>query len=407
MPTQIINVLLIEDDAVDAEAIERVLTQQEQRFSIEWVKCLQEGIDIAHVAEVDVILTDLRLPDADGLESVRALRHGYPHVPIIALTGAEESIGLLTIRAGASDFLPKEKINRELLKRSIDYALERHRMRFELQRTNRELVGKNQKLAHVSRLSERFVSNVARQFLDPLESICEQSDQLRDSLSEQLAPQNLIMLNQLAEETDRLAGIARNLIDSNQFGSGEISVHRRSTSISEFIEQPLASLQEMVEGKQIDLQVAYPDDKQSASVFCDAQQVQRLLYNLVHNAIKFTPESGQITIKVNRIGHQVRISVSDSGFGIPQEQQSLIFERFEQFAVNKHNKTPDGLGLGLSIAKRLSETNLGSLTVQSQVGCGSQFTLLLPSDDSHAALKCYLDQRTEADDEDGVDGEGV
>ena len=116
---------------------------------------------------------------------------------------------------------------------------------------------------------------------------------------------------------------------------------------------------------------------EAAQVMGDGHQLSQALFNLVENAMKYTPETGSITLSVHRNGHWAEASVSDTGIGIPQEEVSRIFDRF--YRVDKaRSRAKGGTGLGLAIVKAVAEAHGGRVTVESTPGKGSTFTLWLP-----------------------------
>ena len=112
-------------------------------------------------------------------------------------------------------------------------------------------------------------------------------------------------------------------------------------------------------------------------VMGDENQLYRLVFNLINNAIKYTPDGGQITVVLDRSNDHALIEVRDTGIGIAQEAQTQIFERFYRVSYDRSRNT-GGSGLGLAIAKAIVHAHKGNLTVQSELGQGSTFTIRLP-----------------------------
>ena len=112
----------------------------------------------------------------------------------------------------------------------------------------------------------------------------------------------------------------------------------------------------------------------------DRSKLEQIVYNLTENALKYTPDGGQITVTLQARGHNAILSVQDNGVGIPEEDQAHIFERF--YRVDKaRSRDTGGTGLGLSIVRQLVTMHGGTITVQSKPGQGSTFTVQLPLDD--------------------------
>ena len=144
------------------------------------------------------------------------------------------------------------------------------------------------------------------------------------------------------------------------------------------IEFILSSLKPQADGKSIRLKMEIPEEL--PSVYGDREKIEQILTNLVGNAIKFTPEGGEISVSAKSLGEEgnmVAISVRDSGIGIPEDQLEKIFEKFHQVEDSLHRSIA-GTGLGLAITKGLVEAHHGKIWVESEIGKGSTFTFTLP-----------------------------
>jgi len=147
-------------------------------------------------------------------------------------------------------------------------------------------------------------------------------------------------------------------------------------SISELCEGLAAFFSPLTEQKR--LKVRLEIEENLPLVQTDPGKVQQILYNLLSNAVKFTPEEGRIHIRAFRLDERtVRISVADTGPGIPKEEQEKIFEKFRQVDGSLTRKEP-GTGLGLAICRQLAELLAGTIEVESEVGKGSVFSLTIP-----------------------------
>jgi PAS domain S-box-containing protein len=177
------------------------------------------------------------------------------------------------------------------------------------------------------------------------------------------------IIRRAARRMDRLIG---DLLDLASIDAGRLLIEGQAYDASELVRECVELLGALADRKGVRLEA--PPTSDPLAVICDRDRVLQILSNLVGNAIKFTPEGGRISVDLQRIDDEARISVSDTGRGISEEQLPHIFERYWQ-ADRKHRMS---VGLGLAIAKGLVEAHRGRLSVTSSVGRGSTFTFTLP-----------------------------
>jgi signal transduction histidine kinase len=173
----------------------------------------------------------------------------------------------------------------------------------------------------------------------------------------------------------RLANVVSNLLDMSTIRAGRVSLEKSQVDMPGLIHSVTESLKAKAREKGVTLETSH--DPHLGLVFCDPEMIVRVITNLVGNAIKFTEDGGTISIAVNNGLEDIQISVSDTGDGIAAENQTRIFERFQQ--VDRTYGTGErGTGLGLAISKELVELHGGKLLVESALGDGSTFSFTLP-----------------------------
>ena len=173
----------------------------------------------------------------------------------------------------------------------------------------------------------------------------------------------------------RLANVVSNLLDMSTIRAGRVSLEKSQVDMPGLIHSVTESVKANAKKKGVALQTSH--DPYLGLVFCDPEMIVRVITNLVGNAIKFTEDGGTISIAVRNGLEDIQVSVSDTGDGIAPENQSRIFERFQQ--VDRTYGTGEkGTGLGLAISKELVELHGGTLVVESALGKGSTFSFTLP-----------------------------
>jgi len=388
-----IKLLLIEDDSNDAELVFRFLKHNPQ-FDVEirWVQSLEEARTATEECTYDLILTDLGLPDSNGLETLNKIREFVELTPIIALTGEDRELDLAAIRAGANDYIPKDSVSRPIITQAIRYSIERSNMTRRLKEANEALTQKNEHLAQMYKMSQQFVDNVSHEFRTPLTVIREFGAIIRDEIDGPINEKQKRRVSTLISRTDDLAMMVDDLLDTSRLEAGLLKVCRQEHELIDIIKQVQKMLSPRAKAKRITISVEpIPSNK---TIFCDEEKFRRVLINLLVNAIKFTPVDGEVVISAQASDRdRMEITIADNGPGIPADELTNIFERFKQVEANHRMASCKGFGLGLSIARALTSLNLGSLKVASVEGEGSQFSVSVPVANIESVLRCYLDQR--------------
>jgi signal transduction histidine kinase len=173
----------------------------------------------------------------------------------------------------------------------------------------------------------------------------------------------------------RLSNVVANILDMSTIRAGRVSLEKAQVDLVGLIESVIRSLKANADERGVEVLMSH--DPAIRLAFCDPGKVARIVTNLVGNAIKFTPEGGNVSILVQRSLDDFHISVSDTGCGIAPEHQERIFEKFQQ-VDRTHGGGEKGTGLGLPIAKELVELHGGTLSVRSAPGRGSRFSFTLP-----------------------------
>jgi signal transduction histidine kinase len=228
------------------------------------------------------------------------------------------------------------------------------------------------RVEHVERLAEEAVALVSHEMRTPLAAVANWAQVLQRSPDDQ---HTVLRAAAAIERSVRLqAALVDDLLDMTRIGAGKLELTQAELDLNEVIQVSLAMVEHAAEAKRLNLR---REALEPLRVRADARRLQQVLVNLLTNAIKFTPERGQVCIRSCRQGSHAIIQVSDSGEGIEAALLPFIFERFKQARTAKERR--GGIGLGLHIAKRLVELHGGSIHAESVgLGLGAEFTVRLP-----------------------------
>lgn len=237
-----------------------------------------------------------------------------------------------------------------------------------------------EKVQELSQMKLRFFTNISHEFRTPLTLIIgplEKLIQQGHSLSEKKIAESYAIMHRNASILLRLIN---QLVDFRKFEQGKMKLYASESNIITFLNEVFLSFAELAENKNITYN--FNTSRDDIKIWFDDDKLERIMYNLLSNAFKFTPQNGQIDLIVDEDDYDVIIQVSDNGVGIPVENQKHIFERFYQAEKIKNRKV-GSTGIGLSFIKGLVEMHKGEITFESEENVGTTFTVRLKKGDAH------------------------
>ncbi len=371
------RILLVEDNLTDVLLVEEALTDMTvvgpQLTHFEHADRLVAAEALLAAQEFDIILVDLGLPDGQGLENFERLQTIAPATPVIVLTGlSNHEVALEAIQRGAADYLIKTEVPGPLLERSIRYAIERKRN----ENSRLELVK-----AHVAQAEAEAANKAKDQFLAMI------SHELRTPLNAIMGWASLLKTGDLDDEvkTQAIDVIERNarvqaqliedLLDVSRIIAGNFRLEYADFDLNGVVKAALEGLQIQVDAKKICLET---DFAELPTMIGDPMRLQQVTWNLLTNAVKFTPEEGTVRISTRCVDRTICLEIKDSGQGIEPEFLPHVFDRFRQ-ADSSTARRYGGLGLGLAIARHIVELHGGDIFVDSEGdGKGATFTVRVP-----------------------------
>ncbi len=251
-------------------------------------------------------------------------------------------------------------------------------LRAEVEKSRGLLESQNRQLSELDEAKTRFFANISHELRTPLTIMLGITERLRTVLSRQTGEPVIQEMTMMLEQNGlRLLKLIDDLLDLVRFDTGHADINRQPTLIGPHIEGLLRSLRHLAEQDRVALLWDCKTD--SEAIQLDRDKFDKILLNLVINAIKFTPSSGTIEVKVLVAENRLRLTVEDTGVGIPPEVLPRIFERFWQVDTSSTRKF-QGAGIGLALVRSLTEAMDGAVKVDSQLGQGTTFTVDLPTE---------------------------
>jgi signal transduction histidine kinase len=243
----------------------------------------------------------------------------------------------------------------------------------DLDRKVDELAQANLALYDSSRLKSDFLATMSHELRTPLNSILGFSEVLLSCSG--ITEKQLRWLTNIRTSGEQLLNLINDILDLAKIEAGKMQVRVVEFSSYDVCEGLLTMFRPLAEKKNLDLRSQFAPD--IPLLRQDVVKFQQILSNLLSNAVKFTPEGGRVLLKAEAEAGQIVLTVQDTGVGIAAEEQELVFEKFRQ-AGNPLTREQGGTGLGLSIVRELSKLLGGGVTLQSELGRGSTFTVRLP-----------------------------
>ena len=233
---------------------------------------------------------------------------------------------------------------------------------------------KSRELEIASEHKSRFVANMSHELRTPLAAMLGYAELIEEGIYEPLGEQSLAALARIRSNGKHLLGLINTVLDIAKIASGQFTLNMAEYSIEGVVETVRAATESLAQNKKLALTTEVATSLPLG--LGDEQRLTQVLLNLVGNAIKFT-DTGEVRVTANAVNERFAVSVADTGPGIPEQEQTRIFEQFHQ-VDNSNTKAKGGTGLGLAIAKQIVEMHGGRIWVDSTVGKGSTFQMELP-----------------------------
>jgi signal transduction histidine kinase len=378
--------ILIAEDEVGIRTALTILLEEEG-YQVSTAKDGNEAMDVVRGKEIDLVVSDIRMPGMSGLqflEEVRKLPYG-PEIILITAFGSVET-AIQAMKKGARDFLLKPFSN-DLMKMTVRRVLEM-----------RELSEENKKLRELERMKNEFIAMIAHELRTPLTAIKGYLTLVLSETSGELAAMQKKYLQVVHQNSEKLQRIVDEVLDISQLEKAELDLNTVPSNLLNVIGKTIAAVQDSLEEKDIKLEVNV--DASLSPVMIDPRRLRQVLIALLENGVSFSPPHSRIWITIKKWpgaeslrqdeapcsyvdftalepSDYFEVSVEDEGPGIPKERLSDVFKKFYQ-VEELYVRQVGGMGLGLSLCKRVVEAMHGKIWVKSRLGEGSRFSFILP-----------------------------
>jgi signal transduction histidine kinase len=269
-----------------------------------------------------------------------------------------------------------EESSRQLYGQLQAELSDRKHTEHKLQQANEKLEVTVVELARATRLKDEFLASMSHELRTPLNAILGLSEGLLEEVYSPLNPRQQKAIATIEKSGRHLLDLINDVLDLAKIESGKLTLEFSHLSVRSLCDSSVTFIKHLATQKS--LQLSFQVSEAVSFIAADERRLRQLLINLLSNAVKFTPQGGQITLEVEPdSSEQVRFSVTDTGIGIEPQHLSKLFQSFVQIDSNL-NRQYSGTGLGLALVRRIAELHGGEVSVQSQIGKGSCFSVLLP-----------------------------
>jgi signal transduction histidine kinase len=380
-----INILLVDDEPRNLDALEAILANPGYRL----LRAKDADSALRYLIECDVaaIILDIQMPGTSGFELAQMIKatKRYRQIPILFLTAyhlADQDM-LTGYGAGAADYLTKPlrpeivrhkvAVFADLFRKTRALADLNEKLEERVKERTAELRRSEAALLAADRKKDEFIAILAHELRNPLAPLSFGLDLLSKHLSQnQLVAQTLTRMNR---QLNHMVRLIDDLLDISRISQGTIELKKERLDLTSVIQAAVDNSRPHFERRR--QRLSFRIDRPGFT-FGDATRIMQIIGNLLHNAAKFTPDGGSISVELAEEGAHALIRVIDSGAGIAADQIERAFEMFARLG-HMDSKGERGLGVGLALGRRLAELHGGTLTAASEgTGRGTTFTLRLP-----------------------------
>jgi signal transduction histidine kinase len=351
-----LKLLLIDDDKVDRQSICRVLRKISSELDICECENLEEGVKAISHEKYDCVLLDYLLPPQNGLEGLKILRQVSPYIPVIMITGHwDEILAVRAIRNGVENYLPKDRITKEVLWNAVLIAIENGKLKKKIDIQRYELENFGRICAHDLKAPLRNIRNFI------------------ELVNTDIAGQNYERITDYCERIDKSAGYMDQLIDTLRAYSklNVMQIEYNRVSLHHILEVTLHNLNSIIMKKNADIRW----DNTLPEIWCHEIEIIQLFQNLLGNSLKYCDKDRPvITLNVEDRENFWIISVQDNGIGIEKDYLEIIFEPFQRL---HHKNEYEGTGLGLATCQKIVTRHGGHIWCESEKNQGTRFIFTL------------------------------
>lgn len=358
------NILIVDDEMGPRESLKMILNPY---YNVYTADRGAQAVEMLKQVPVDLVTLDLKMPGFSGINVLEKVKQHDPDIEAIIITGyGSLDTAIEGLRLGAFDYISKPFDVNHILA-LVRRGLERRNAKTQLRQVKSD-----------------FLSNISHELRTPLSVVVGFVYLLLNQVIGKLTEEQQKVLETVYRNSEELLELIDNVLWMTSLNAGDANATIERFDVRDVINETVKRYEKPIreKGLRLDVKLAADDD---LSLDSDRAKVERVFQNVFNNAVKFTSQ-GEIVVKASALRDRVEIEITDTGVGIEPSKMDSIFEPFHQ-ADNSMQRSYSGLGIGLTVARRMAELIDGKLGVSSKPGVGTRVTMSFPS---HAARPASL-----------------
>jgi signal transduction histidine kinase len=351
------HILVVDDEMGPRESLKMILNPY---YNVYTADRGAQAVEMLKEHPVDLVTLDLKMPGFSGINVLEKVKQHDPDIEAIIITGyGSLDTAIEGLRLGAFDYISKPFDVNHILA-LVRRGLERRNAKSQLRQVKSD-----------------FLSNISHELRTPLSVVVGFVYLLLNQVIGKLTEEQQKVLETVYRNSEELLELIDNVLWMTSLNAGDANATLHSFDVRDVVNETMKRYEKTIREKGLRLDVKLPEGE--TALVSDRAKVERVFQNVFNNAVKFTAE-GEIVVKVQPLTHRnsVEIEITDTGVGIEQSKIDSIFEPFHQ-ADNSMQRSYSGLGIGLTVARRMAELIGGKLSVTSKPGAGTRVTMSFPS----------------------------
>jgi len=377
MKKEKLNILLVDDDQTDIQAIIRAFNDNSENHNISVALNLFEAKAQFSEISPDIVVTDLLLPDGTGIELLPSEKKDLI-CPFIILSGkGDEEKAVDAMKRGALNYLVKTTKTLSLIPVFVKIALQEWEILQEKKHVEKEMIKAKEEAERANLAKSEFLARVSHELRTPMNSILGFGQLLNMNNAEPLTATQKKNVEYILKAGNHLLSLINELLDLSKIESGKVTFCFGSVDVKSLIDDLIIIVKPLADEKKIKFYNRLSSESEFF-VWSDVKRLRQILLNLMANAIKYNRADGTVEFEGEKTSNgRICIKVKDTGVGISKDNFDEVFNSFSR--IDNESTLTEGTGIGLNVAKGLVELMDGSINLDSVVGKGSCFTLDLPA----------------------------
>lgn len=374
------SILIVDDEPNNLKVLHNLLTQND--YDVRAARDGTTALEAARATNPDLILLDIKMPDMDGYEVCKIMKADadLADIPIIFISALNNVTDIVhAFKVGGVDYITKPFQFEEVIARvetHLTIIFQQRQLKFQSDQLEQMRERDQARFNKVNAIREQFIQAATHDLKNPLAVIIGCADLMKRFDEVRSHPQLRELVDSVADSSDDMLNLVVGMLDIIKMQSS-LSLDLERVNFNEFVEDSVITLRVLASERNIQI-----DYQPSGEIVKDLDKamMQRVVDNLLSNAIKYSPDNSTVRVLTGIEDNQIVLEVADEGFGIDQAHLSHIFEPF--FRAKKHDgeRRIEGTGLGLSVVKEIVEQHNGHVTVESDFGEGTTFSVYLRAD---------------------------